>query len=117
MKVVFDSGSTYTHFDRQTYKATEKEVYLKNSALSCPCIRTQISSIQVWILQVIGSLDRSLTKVPDDAFKLCWKGAKKFKSVDDVKSLFKPIFLIFRRDDAKGSKAPWIFLQKTISLL
>ncbi|RLN24738.1 hypothetical protein C2845_PM07G14130 [Panicum miliaceum] len=33
MKVVFDSGSTYTYFDRQPYKATENEV-------ECPCVDT-----------------------------------------------------------------------------
>ncbi|CAO2203888.1 unnamed protein product [Urochloa humidicola] len=77
MKVLFDSGSAYTYFDKQPYKATEDEV--------------------------IGSLHKSLTKVPDNYFKLCWKGTKKFKSVDDVKPLFKPIFLIFRRGGVKGS--------------
>nr|TKW15149.1 hypothetical protein SEVIR_5G217500v2 [Setaria viridis] len=79
MKVVFDSGSTYTYFDRQPYKATEDAV--------------------------IGSLHKSLTTVRDNEFKLCWKGTKIFNSVDDVKPLFKPIFLTFGRGGAKGHKA------------
>ncbi|TVU10867.1 hypothetical protein EJB05_44420, partial [Eragrostis curvula] len=77
MNVVFDSGSAFTFFDSQTYQAT-------NDA-------------------VTGSLGNSLTPVADTEFELCWKGSNKFKSVGEVKSFFKPIFLIFRFGKKKAT--------------
>ncbi|TVU10860.1 hypothetical protein EJB05_44413, partial [Eragrostis curvula] len=52
---------------------------------------------------VTGSLGNSLTPVADTEFELCWKGSNKFKSVGEVKSFFKPIFLIFRFGKKKAT--------------
>ncbi|KAL6639812.1 hypothetical protein ACP70R_022634 [Stipagrostis hirtigluma subsp. patula] len=72
MKVVFDSGATYTFFDAQPYQETKHAV--------------------------IASLDKSLTVVKDPDMELCWKGPKSFQSMDEVKPLFKSIFLVFHLD-------------------
>ncbi|KAL6639681.1 hypothetical protein ACP70R_022503 [Stipagrostis hirtigluma subsp. patula] len=70
MKVTFDSGTTYTFFDRLPYQAAESAV--------------------------IRSLDRSLRQAgPDDDLGLCWKGPRKFKSIEEVKQLFKSLSLVF----------------------
>lgn len=71
--VVFDSGSSYTYFNSQAYKAT---VYL-----------------------VVKNLNGKPLKVAaeDKSLPLCWKGAKPFKSVGDVKNFFKPIALSFTK--------------------
>ena len=48
------------------------------------------------ILQVKDTLHKSLTRVhADDTMILCWKGPKKFRSIHEVKPLFKSIFLVF----------------------
>jgi hypothetical protein len=69
MKVVFDSGSTYTYFASQPYQAV-------------------VSALK-------GGLSKSLKQVSDPSLPLCWKGQKAFKSVFDVKKEFKSLFLNF----------------------
>ncbi|KAL6639682.1 hypothetical protein ACP70R_022504 [Stipagrostis hirtigluma subsp. patula] len=79
MKVVFDSGSTFTYFDSRTYQATEA--------------------------MVKASLHHSLTPVHDGtlSLKLCWRGRTPFKSIDDVKPLFKTIYLVFDYNNPKAT--------------
>ncbi|KAL6639679.1 hypothetical protein ACP70R_022501 [Stipagrostis hirtigluma subsp. patula] len=74
MKVVFDSGSTYTFFDMEPYQATEN-----------------------WVK---ANLDRSLTEVKEPPMKLCWKGPHLFRTVDEVKKLFKTLSLVFANGNA-----------------
>ncbi|KAL6600368.1 hypothetical protein ACP70R_045168 [Stipagrostis hirtigluma subsp. patula] len=74
MKVVFDSGSTYTFFDMEPYQATEN-----------------------WVK---ANLDRSLTEVKEPPLKLCWKGPHLFRTVDEVKKLFKTLSLVFANGNA-----------------
>ncbi|OAY65509.1 aspartic proteinase Asp1-like [Ananas comosus] len=71
MEAVFDSGSSYTYFGLQPYQA------------------------------LISKLKNDLSKTPlkeatnDHTLPLCWKGAKPFKSVQDVKKYFKTLALSF----------------------
>ncbi|KAK3156081.1 hypothetical protein QOZ80_2AG0102610 [Eleusine coracana subsp. coracana] len=71
MKVVFDSGTTYTLFDREPYQMT--------------------------VNAVKASLHRSLREVEDPAMELCWRGAGMFGSVYEVKPLFKTLALVFKK--------------------
>ncbi|KAI3915608.1 hypothetical protein MKX01_015433 [Papaver californicum] len=76
LHVVFDSGSSYTYFNSQAYNA------------------------------LISSIMKDLTKTPlkvtaDETLSICWKGAKAFKSITDVKKYFKPVILSF----TNGKKA------------
>lgn len=71
LSFVLDTGSTYTYFSSQVYEA----------ALSM--INKNIDSKQ-------------LKTVPEDkTLPVCWKGSKPFKSMNDVKKLFKPLALRF----------------------
>ncbi|KAL8482204.1 hypothetical protein ACS0TY_027802 [Phlomoides rotata] len=76
LPIVFDSGSTYTYFSSQAYKAL-------------------VSLIK-------GNLNGKQLKdaVEDNSLPICWKGAKPFKSVRDAASYFKPLVLSFT--DAKN---------------
>ncbi|XP_026400912.1 aspartic proteinase Asp1-like [Papaver somniferum] len=71
LHVVFDSGSSYTYFNSQAYNA------------------------------LISSIMKDLTKTPlkitasDETLSICWKGAKAFKSITEVKKYFKPVILSF----------------------
>ncbi|GMI89590.1 hypothetical protein like AT1G44130 [Hibiscus trionum] len=70
LKVVFDSGSSYTYFSSQVYKA---------------------------VLDLVrrGLTGKPLDTVEDKALPICWKGTKPFKSVHDVKNYFSTLTLIF----------------------
>lgn len=70
LHVIFDSGSSYTYFNLQAYQAL-------------------ISSVRKHIN------GRSLKLVDDKALPVCWKGAKPFKSIEDVKKYFAPVSLSF----------------------
>ncbi|XP_058097485.1 aspartic proteinase Asp1-like [Magnolia sinica] len=75
--VAFDSGSSFTYFALQPYQAF-------------------VSTLRK------GLSGKPLKEAPEDkTLPLCWKGAKKFKSIPDVKKYFKPLILIF----ADGKKA------------
>lgn len=51
------------------------------------------------MLQVNNELKgKQLTRATEDpSLPICWKGAKSFKSVTDVKNYFKPLALRFKR--------------------
>ncbi|KAL4272353.1 hypothetical protein GQ457_13G021600 [Hibiscus cannabinus] len=70
LKVVFDSGSSYTYFDFQVYGA---------------------------VLDLVrrGLNGKPLDTVQDKALPICWKGTKPFKSVQDVKNYFSTLTLSF----------------------
>ncbi|XWS25112.1 hypothetical protein CRYUN_Cryun27aG0042800 [Craigia yunnanensis] len=70
LKVVFDSGSSYTYFCFQVYEA---------------------------VLDLLrrGLKGKPLDTVRDKALPICWKGMKPFKSVHDVKSYFSTLTLSF----------------------
>lgn len=71
LSLVLDSGSTYTYLNHQAYEAT------------LSMIKKNIDSKQ-------------LKDAPEDkALTVCWKGARPFKSIDDVKKFFKPLALRF----------------------
>ncbi|KAL6962173.1 hypothetical protein U1Q18_037127 [Sarracenia purpurea var. burkii] len=70
LKVIFDSGSTYTYLNPQAYQAT---LSLMQTALS----------------------GKKLIAVKDENLPVCWKGAKPFQSVDAVKNNFSPLVLSF----------------------
>lgn len=73
LSMVFDSGSTYSYFSSDAYKATLSTV---KKALS----------------------GEKLEDAADDqGLPVCWKGAKPFKSISDVKNYFKPLVLSFKK--------------------
>uniref|UniRef100_A0A0D6R4R2 Peptidase A1 domain-containing protein n=1 Tax=Araucaria cunninghamii TaxID=56994 RepID=A0A0D6R4R2_ARACU len=69
--IIFDSGSSYTYFINQSYALVLSAVH---------------ESIGKYLVK--DSTDKTLP--------ICWKGKKKFSSVADVKSYFKPLLLNFR---------------------
>ncbi|CAF2319058.1 BnaA10g08830D [Brassica napus] len=72
LKLIFDSGSTYTYFNRKTYQA---------------------------IVNLIGNnlKGKPVKDVKDDkTLAICWKGAKPLKSVLEVKNLFKTLTINFK---------------------
>ncbi|KAK1347226.1 Aspartic proteinase Asp1 [Heracleum sosnowskyi] len=69
LPVLFDSGSTYTYFNSRSYKAL---LYLLKKTLS----QNQFKDAN-----------------DDKTLPVCWKGKKAFKSIRDVKNLFKPLGL------------------------
>ncbi|KAL5559645.1 hypothetical protein UlMin_035856 [Ulmus minor] len=71
LNFVFDSGSSYTYFNSLAYGAV------------------------VDLLK--KDLNGKLKEVKDPSLPLCWKGSKPFKSVQDVKSYFKPLALSFKK--------------------
>uniref|UniRef100_A0A5B6ZGC5 Aspartic proteinase Asp1 n=1 Tax=Davidia involucrata TaxID=16924 RepID=A0A5B6ZGC5_DAVIN len=70
LPIVFDSGSTYSYFNSQAYRAT--------------------------LSMVKKDLNRKLKDaVEERSLPVCWKGTKPFKSIHDVKNYFKPLVLSF----------------------
>ncbi|KGN54552.1 aspartic proteinase Asp1 [Cucumis sativus] len=72
LTLTFDSGSSYTYFNSQVYRAIEK--LLKNDLKGNPL--------------KLASDDKTL--------ELCWKGPKPFESVVDVRNFFKPLAMSFK---------------------
>ncbi|KAF8404072.1 hypothetical protein HHK36_008949 [Tetracentron sinense] len=71
LSVIFDSGSSYTYFNSIAYEAS-------------------VSLVKSYLYR------KPLTEALDErALRVCWKGAKPFKSISDVKKYFKPILLSF----------------------
>lgn len=69
--IIFDTGSSYTYFIRQAYDALVSAVRESIGRQLAP-----------------DSSDRTLP--------LCWQGKKKFRSIADVKSYFKPLTFNFK---------------------
>ncbi|CAK9168749.1 unnamed protein product [Ilex paraguariensis] len=74
LKIVFDTGSTYSYFNLQAYKAL--------------------------VSLIMKDLNGKQLKetAEDRSLPLCWKGRKPFKSIRDVKNYFRPIELFFMND-------------------
>ncbi|KAL8231033.1 hypothetical protein R6Q57_000811 [Mikania cordata] len=72
LPVVFDSGSTYTYFSAEAYKAL----------------------VSMLMIDIKG---KQIRNTNDKSLPLCWKGSKPFKSIQDVKNIFKPITLSFSK--------------------
>ncbi|TYI39311.1 hypothetical protein ES332_A02G089500v1 [Gossypium tomentosum] len=71
LKVVFDSGSSYTYFGFQVYEGV---LNLVRESLT----------------------EKTLDTVQDKALPICWKGTKPFKSVHNVKNYFSTLTLKFK---------------------
>ncbi|GAB4845155.1 hypothetical protein Ancab_038560 [Ancistrocladus abbreviatus] len=71
LRVVFDSGTTYTYFNSQAYEAT--------------------------ISMIKKNIDpKKLKDAPEDeTLPVCWRSAVPFKSIDAAKKFFKPFTLSF----------------------
>ncbi|WOG98559.1 hypothetical protein DCAR_0417903 [Daucus carota subsp. sativus] len=69
--VVFDSGSSYTYFNTQTYQTLLS--FIKKDLHGKPLKEA----------------------VEDDTLPVCWRGKKPFKSIRDAKKYFKPLALSF----------------------
>ncbi|XP_054788468.1 aspartic proteinase Asp1-like isoform X2 [Prosopis cineraria] len=73
LEVIFDSGSSYTYFNSKAYQAI------------VDLVTNDLKGTQ-------------LTRATEDpSLPICWKGAKPFKSLRDVKSYFKPFALSFAK--------------------
>ncbi|KAJ6709352.1 ASPARTYL PROTEASES [Salix koriyanagi] len=71
LKLIFDSGSSYTYFNAQVYKSI------------LDLVRKDLSG-------------KPLKDAPKEkALPVCWKTAKPIKSIFDVKSFFKPLTINF----------------------
>uniref|UniRef100_A0A7N0VBS9 Aspartic proteinase Asp1 n=1 Tax=Kalanchoe fedtschenkoi TaxID=63787 RepID=A0A7N0VBS9_KALFE len=85
--MIFDSGSSYTYFNAIAYQA----------ALSA--VRKGLSGKPL------------KDAVEDQSLPICWKSAKPFKSVQDVKSYFKPLQLkYFKTKNAQLEIPPEAYL-------
>ncbi|KAK1433345.1 hypothetical protein QVD17_10255 [Tagetes erecta] len=73
LPIVFDSGSTYTYFNAKAYKSLVS------------MLMNDIKGKQIYNAN------------DDKTLPLCWKGSKPFKSIQDIKSVFKPIMLSFAK--------------------
>ncbi|EOA36432.1 hypothetical protein CARUB_v10010968mg [Capsella rubella] len=71
LKLIFDTGSSYTYFNSKTYQTVVK--LIENDVKSTP-------------LKVAKD---------DKTLPICWKGPKPFKSVLEVKNLFKTLTINF----------------------
>ncbi|GFS40129.1 eukaryotic aspartyl protease family protein [Actinidia rufa] len=71
LPVVFDTGSTYSYFNSDAYKAT-------------------LSTIENYL-----NVNQLKDAAEDQSLPVCWKGTKPFKSIRDVKNYFKPLILNF----------------------
>ncbi|KAI3761087.1 hypothetical protein L1987_51494 [Smallanthus sonchifolius] len=78
LPILFDSGSTYTYFSEEAYKAL----------------------ITMLINDIKGKQIYNANE--DKSLPVCWKGSKPFKSIQDVKNLFKPIMLSFAKSKNVG---------------
>ncbi|KAF8023659.1 hypothetical protein BT93_F0990 [Corymbia citriodora subsp. variegata] len=86
LQVVFDSGSSYTYLNSKAYQAVLNQVRadLKGTPLK--------------------------DAVEDKSLPICWKGAKPFKSVHEVKNHFKPLGLNFGKGNAQLQLLPEAYL-------
>ncbi|XP_076953682.1 aspartic proteinase Asp1-like [Bidens hawaiensis] len=73
LPIAFDSGSTYTYFSEEAYKAL----------------------LSMLLKDIRGKRIENANE--DKSLPVCWKGSKPFKSIQDVKNLFKPIMLSFAK--------------------
>ncbi|XP_057973556.1 aspartic proteinase Asp1-like [Malania oleifera] len=82
LSVVFDSGSSYTYLNSQAYDIT------------LSTIRKNLNG-------------KPLKDAKDDGtLPICWKGAKRFKSISDVRSYFSPLVLRFANNNAVPMQIP-----------
>ncbi|RDY09037.1 Aspartic proteinase Asp1, partial [Mucuna pruriens] len=86
LELIFDSGSSYTYFNSQAYQAVVDLVRWK--------IESPNSSIVTNDLIKGKQLKRA---TEDQSLPICWKGAKSFNSLSDVKKYFKPLALSFTK--------------------
>ncbi|RVX15987.1 Aspartic proteinase Asp1 [Vitis vinifera] len=80
LRLVFDSGSSYTYFNAQAYKTT-------------------LSLVRKY-------LNGKLKETADESLPVCWRGAKPFKSIFEVKNYFKPFALSFTKAKSAQLQLP-----------
>ncbi|KAH1213409.1 Aspartic proteinase Asp1 [Glycine max] len=89
LELIFDSGSSYTYFNSQAYQAV------------VDLVRWKLERASIFIINFIVTQDlkgKQLKRATDDpSLPICWKGAKSFKSLSDVKKYFKPLALSFTK--------------------
>ncbi|KAL8167349.1 hypothetical protein V2J09_008848 [Rumex salicifolius] len=72
LSFIFDSGSTFTYLNKEAYKGIVS------------MIKSNVNS-------------KNLKDAPEDkTLPICWKGTKRFKSINDVRSYFKPLGIRFK---------------------
>ncbi|KAI6690933.1 hypothetical protein NL676_027761 [Syzygium grande] len=91
LQVVFDSGSSYNYFNTEAYAAVVNKVRadLKGKPLK----------------EIDGH----------EGFPICWKGAKPFQNVNEVKNYFMPLALSFMKGNAQLQLLPegYLIITKT----
>ncbi|CAL2235105.1 unnamed protein product [Prunus armeniaca] len=100
LSLVFDSGSSYTYFNSQAYKAVVNLVRKKQKRPFFLLLIVNNLNGKLTIIscdQVRNDLDGKPIKETseDKSLPICWKGRKPFKSVGDAKNFFKPLALSF----------------------
>lgn len=105
LRVLFDSGSSYTYLNSQAYQALLYMVlifihlFLRNCYQLTVFWIPSISSLLICLksLQVHKELSGKPLKeaLDDKTLPFCWKGRKPFKYVRDVKKYFKPFAISF----------------------
>lgn len=86
LELIFDSGSSYTYFNSKAYQAV----------------------VDLVINDLKGKeLERA---TEDPSLPICWKGAKSFNSLSDVKKYFKPLALSFTKNKLQMHLPPEAYL-------
>ncbi|KAI4320560.1 hypothetical protein MLD38_034028 [Melastoma candidum] len=86
LQVIFDSGSSYTYLNSKAYQA------------------------------ILGQVKADMTGKPlkevaeDNSLPICWKGAKPFKSISEIRAHFKPLVLSFTKSKVQLPLLPDAYL-------
>ncbi|KAM7518844.1 hypothetical protein LguiB_017806 [Lonicera macranthoides] len=93
LPIVFDSGSTYTYFNFKAYKG------LLSMVLATPNLSLNMANPNPDPVRLDKDLKgKQLQYANDDKnLPVCWKGTKPFKSISDVKNVFRPLILTFTK--------------------
>lgn len=99
--MVFDSGSSYTYFNPEAYRAVLDQVggghfaTRETSFVEIHFISFHLSSINQLRRDLYWGPLKGATE--DESLPVCWRGARPIRSVNDVKAYFKPLTLSFPR--------------------
>lgn len=134
LPILFDSGSTYTYFSAAAYKLIVSlvRIFFLYFCLIYSNLQYRNKDPNIWLLQLMNDIQGKQlnTAEEDKTLPICWKGSTPFKSVQDIRNLFKPIALSFSnsrnvrfqidpegylivtvRNDTKAKKRTFLFSQ------
>lgn len=98
LKVIFDSGSSYTYFGFQVYEAVLNLVNKRVGVFPLGVIFKLLKELISYFMSQVrkGLTKKPLETVQDKALPICWKGTKPFTSVHDVNNYFSTLTLKFK---------------------